>query len=156
MCPVVYTGVPDKIRGQNKLEYNPVSLTAVNLTWGQPFDNNSPIINYIVSCDICPTTSTVLDANVTNLVIDGLTPGVEYKFNVAALNILGAGLDSNTVNALSATPGIHICSSFVYILYYMQPVVSLCVVISPYNNVLFAICTYVYATNHRLLTYSIT
>ena len=132
MCLVVYTDVPDKIRGQNKLEYSPVSLTAVNLTWGQPFDNNNAIINYIVSCDICHTTSTVVDANVTNLVIDGLTPGVKYVFNVVAVNSLGPSPDSNNVNALSATSGIHIHSSIVYILYYIQPVVSLCVVISPY------------------------
>ena len=48
----------------------------------------------------------MVDGNVTELVIDGLTPGVVYKFSVVAVNKFGEGPDSNTVTAQSATPGI--------------------------------------------------
>ena len=103
---LLYTGVPDKINKLNRLKYNPVSLTAVNLTWGEPFDGNSPITNYTVSCGNCSTTTYVVDGSVTELVISGLTPGVVYAFNVAAKNKFGKGPDSNTVMAQSATPSM--------------------------------------------------
>lgn len=102
----MYTDVPDKIVKSNRLRYNPVSLTSVNLTWGEPFDGNSPITNYTVSCGNCPMTSVVVDSNVTELVVIGLTPGVEYEFKVAAVNKFGRGQDSNTIMAQSATPGM--------------------------------------------------
>ena len=94
---LLYTGVPDKINKSNKLKYNPVNLTAVNLTWGEPFDGNSPITGYVMSCGNCSTMTFVVDGNVTELVISGLTPGVVYVFNVAAKNKFGKGPDSNTV-----------------------------------------------------------
>ena len=106
LCVLLYTDVPDKIAKSNRLRYNPVSLTSVNLTWGEPFDGNSPITNYTVSCDNCPMTSIVVDSNVTELVVSRLTPGVEYEFKVAAVNKFGRGQDSNTVMAQSATPGM--------------------------------------------------
>lgn len=117
LSDLLHTGVPEKIRGQNRLAYKAINLTAVNLTWGKPFDRNSPITSYIVMCDNCPTTSSAVDANVTELVISGLTPGVEYAVNVVAVNNIGEGPDSNTVMASSATQSIakiyHITTSII-------------------------------------------
>lgn len=125
LCVFLYTDVPDKITKSNRLKYNSVSLTSVNLTWGEPFDGNSPIISYNVSCGICPNTSIMVNGNVTELVVSGLTPGVEYEFKVAAVNKFGRGQDSNTVNAQSATPGmssslygitcIHLLAMYIYV-----------------------------------------
>ena len=98
------TGVPEKIK-RGKLQYNPINLTAIRLTWAEPLDSNSPIINYTVSCDKCPTKSITVDTNVT--VITGLIPGVEYKLNVAAVNAFGRGPDSVAVTAQSATSGVN-------------------------------------------------
>ena len=106
LCAFLYTDVPDKIAKSNRLRYNPVSLTSVNLTWGEPFDGNSPIISYNVSCGICPMTSIMVNGNVTELMVGGLTPGVEYEFNVAAVNKFGRGPGSNTIMIQSATPGM--------------------------------------------------
>ena len=60
----------------------------------------------------------MVDGNVTELVISGLTPGVVYTFNVAAVNEFGTGQDSNTVMAQSASPGMlnncmHIYTTYV-------------------------------------------
>lgn len=101
---LLHTGVPDKIKGQNKLQYNAINLTAVRLTWGAPSDNNSPITGYIVLCDECP--SRMVEPSVTDVVIDGLTPGKEYTFNVVAVNDIGNGSVSNTVMAQSANSSI--------------------------------------------------
>ena len=56
-------------------------------------------------CDNCPTQLNIAYTNVT--VIAGLTPGVQYKFNIAAVNAFGKGQDSVSVNAQSATPGMN-------------------------------------------------
>jgi len=101
------TGAPDKIKGPKRLEFNAVNLTAVNLRWTQPFDNNSPITGYILSCKECRTLSNVTVGNVTNVVINGLTPGVGYQFSILAVNDIGKGPDSNPVKIQSATPGIN-------------------------------------------------
>ena len=58
-----------------------------------------------MSCDKCPTQLNIAYTNVA--VIAGLTPGVDYKFNIAAVNALGKSQDSVNVNAQSATPGMN-------------------------------------------------
>ena len=98
------TGPPERIK-RGKIKYNAINLTAINLTWAEPFDSNSPITHYIVLCDKCPTQLSDVDTNVT--VIVGLIPGVEYKLNVAAVNGFGRGQDSVNINAQSATPGMN-------------------------------------------------
>ena len=68
-----------------------------------------------MSCDKCLTRSSIADTNVT--VIAGLIPGVDYKFNVAAVNAFGKGQDSVNVNVQSATPGMNhklYCIYYVY------------------------------------------
>ena len=98
------TGPPERIK-RGKIKYNAINLTAINLTWAEPFNSNSPITHYVVSCDKCPTPLSDVYTNVT--VIVGLTPGVEYKLNVAAVNAIGSGQDSVNINAESATPGMN-------------------------------------------------
>ena len=45
----------------------------------------------------------MVEANVTDIVVRGLTPGVKYEFTIAAVNDIGTGPESNPVMALSAT-----------------------------------------------------
>ena len=105
--PICYcTDRPDRIR-KNKVQYNAINLTAINLMWEEPFDSNSPITNYTVSCDKCPIKSTTVDATVTSLVITGLIPGVQYGVSVVAVNALASGPDGGIVMVQSATPGMN-------------------------------------------------
>lgn len=119
ICILLYTGVPDKIKGSKRLEFDAINLTAVILSWSQPFDSNSPITSYIVSCNECHTPSNMTIVNVTNVVINGLTPGVEYLFSVLAVNDIGKGPDSNSVKIQSATPGIKLMMCFINIHEYL-------------------------------------
>ena len=78
-------------------------------------------------CDKCPTQLSIADTNVT--VIAGLTPGVDYNLNVAAVNAFGKGQDSITVTAQSATPGMNHKLYYMYThqgLYYEYANLSLC------------------------------
>ena len=99
------TGVPERIK-KSMLDFTAINLTAINVTWSKPMDNNSPIRNYTVKCDKCPTKSITVDASVTNIVITGLSPGIEYKLSVAAANAIGSGENSGNIVAYSATPGM--------------------------------------------------
>ena len=104
---LLHAGVPEKIKG-SKTRISVLNLTAINLTWGQPFDNNRPITSYIVSCDACRPSTLTVDGNVTSVVVSGLTPGDKYTFTVVAVNSIGNGPMSNSIEAQTATQGTKI------------------------------------------------
>ena len=69
---------------------NNVTLT---LSWGEPFNNLDPIVNYTVSCsgdDRCPLNFTT-DNTTRNYTITNLTPMTNYTFSVVATNSIGSG-----------------------------------------------------------------
>ena len=59
-----------------------------------------------MKCDNCPTKSIPVNASDTNIVITGLTPGVQYNLDIAAANVFGKGPDSMNIEAYSARPGM--------------------------------------------------
>ena len=76
-----------KINGNNK------GLTRA-LSWGEPFNNFDPIVNYTVSCsgDItCPSNFTTTDNTARSYNITNLTPMTTYTFSVVATNSIGSG-----------------------------------------------------------------
>ena len=66
------------------------------LTWSAPYNNRSPLIDYII--EYRPTGSTVwirhndLFNTQTSLTIDGLVNNTPYEFRIAAVNNIGIGL----------------------------------------------------------------
>ena len=70
-------------------------LHAVTLTlsWGEPFNNLDPIVNYTVSCsgDNCPSDFTTTDNTTRSYTITNLTPMTTYTFSVVATNSIGSG-----------------------------------------------------------------
>ena len=77
--------VDDNINGNN------VTLT---LSWGEPFNNLDPIVNYTVSCsgdDTCPPNFTTTDNTTRSHTITNLTPMTNYTFSVVATNSIGRG-----------------------------------------------------------------
>ena len=70
---------------------NNVTLT---LSWGEPFNNLNPIVNYTVSCSgdvICPLSFTTTDNTTRSYTITNLTPMTDYTFSVVATNSIGSG-----------------------------------------------------------------
>ena len=96
--------VPDvrfTIKSTNINENN-VTLT---LSWGEPFNNLDPIVNYTVSCSgdvICPLKFTTTDNTTRSYTITNLISMTNYTFSVVATNSVGSG-EAGTVRI--ATPG---------------------------------------------------
>ena len=85
--------VPDVRFGieSNNINGNNVTLT---LSWGEPFNNLDPIVNYIVSCSgdvTCPPNFTTTDNTTRSYTITNLTLMTNYTFSVEATNSIGNG-----------------------------------------------------------------
>ena len=84
--------VPDITVDNNTININGSNVT-LTLSWGEPFNNFDPIVNYTVSCSsdvTCPpnftTNNTTRSYTITNL-----TPMTNYIFSVVATNSIGSG-----------------------------------------------------------------
>ena len=93
MCAV--TGPPqvisDVISFNSSTNGNNVTVT---LSWGEPFNNHDPIVNYTVSCSgdvTCPPDFTTTDNTIRSHIITNLTPMTNYTFSVVATNSIGSG-----------------------------------------------------------------
>ncbi|XP_065904635.1 receptor-type tyrosine-protein phosphatase S-like isoform X2 [Dysidea avara] len=84
---------PDRVRD---IAISVTNLTAVNITWSKPDDNNSPITHYVVRCRKCRI-SPVEVKDDTFVVIDGLMPDYFYEFSVAAVNEISEGRKSDFI-----------------------------------------------------------
>ena len=70
-----------------------VTLTLI-ISWGEPFNNLKPIMNYTVSCSgdvTCPPNFTTADNTTRSYTITNLTPMTNYTFSVVATNSIGSG-----------------------------------------------------------------
>ena len=73
------------------IDNNIVTLT---LSWGEPFNNFDPIVNYTVSCSgdvTCPPNFTTTNNTTRSYTITNLTPMTNYTFSVVATNSFGSG-----------------------------------------------------------------
>ena len=83
--------VPRVTVDDNTININGNNVT-LTLSWGEPFNNLDPIVNYTVSCsgDItCPPATT--DNTTRSYTITNLTPMTNYTFSVVATNSIGSG-----------------------------------------------------------------
>ena len=84
--------VPDVTVDNNTIIINSNSVT-LTLSWGEPFNNLYPIVNYTVSCSsdvTCPNFTTI-DNTTRSYTITNLTPMTDYTFSVVATNSIGSG-----------------------------------------------------------------
>ena len=68
---------------------NNVTLT---LSWGEPFNNLDPIVNYTMSCSgdvMCPPNFTTTDNTTRSYTITNLTLNTWYIFKVVVANTVG-------------------------------------------------------------------
>ena len=69
-------------------------IVTLTLSWGEPFNNLDPIVNYTVSCSgdvTCPPNFTTTDNTTRSYTITNLTPMTNYTFSVVATNSIGSG-----------------------------------------------------------------
>ena len=91
------------------------NVVTLILSWGEPFNNLDPIVNYSVSCSgdvTCPPNFTTTDNTTRSYTITNLTPMTNYIFSVVATNSIGSG-EAGVV--MITTPGNHDVISLTYI-----------------------------------------
>ena len=69
-------------------------MVNITLSWGEPFNNFDPIINYTVMCsgdDQCPEDVTTTDNTTRSYIIANLTSMTTYTFSVVATNSIDSG-----------------------------------------------------------------
>uniref|UniRef100_A0A8C6U404 Sidekick cell adhesion molecule 2a n=1 Tax=Neogobius melanostomus TaxID=47308 RepID=A0A8C6U404_9GOBI len=78
---------------------------AINLTWAQAFDGNSPLIRYILEVSENNAPWTVLLASIepesTGVTVGGLIPARSYQFRLCAVNDVGRGQFSKETDRLT-------------------------------------------------------
>ena len=94
VIPIIFPSmVPDVTVDNNTININGNNVT-LTLSWGKPFNNLNPIVNYTVSCSgdvTCPPNFTTTDNTTRSHTITNLTPITHYTFSVVATNSIGSG-----------------------------------------------------------------
>ena len=97
--------VPNVTTVANSTMVNGSNVTLM-LSWGEPFNNLDPIVNYIISCSSvrCPQyfAAKTTDNATRTYIITALSPNTYYTFSVAAVNSVGKG---KTGIVMITTPG---------------------------------------------------
>ena len=81
------------------------NIVILTLSWGEPFNNLDPIVNYTVSCSgnvTCPPNFTTTYNTTRSYTITNLTTMTTYTFSVVATNSIGSG-EAGILNFI--TPG---------------------------------------------------
>ena len=93
----LHTAAPDQVTGvmviTNSITINDDTVT-LTLSWGEPFNNFDPIMDYTVSCsgDIsCPPDFTTTNSTTRSYTITNLNQMSNYTFSVVATNSVGSG-----------------------------------------------------------------
>jgi hypothetical protein len=85
------------------LQAMPEGTDQINLLWGAPTSNGSPITGYKIERSLDGINWSVVIANTvstdTTFTDTGRTPNTEYFYRVFAINAIGAAASSNTANA---------------------------------------------------------
>ena len=88
------TGVPAMIPDVTVDGGTNGNIVTLTLSWGEPFNNLDPIVNYTVSCSgdvTCPPNFTTTDNTTRSYTITYLTLMTDYTFSVVATNSIGSG-----------------------------------------------------------------
>ena len=100
--------VPNVMVDMNTININRYNVT-LTLSWGEPFNNFDPIVNYTVSCSgdvTCPPNFTTTDNTIRSYTITNLTTMTNYTFSVVATNSIGSG-EAGVHVVMITTPGNH-------------------------------------------------
>ena len=93
VCIGIPAMVPSITVDDNTININGSNVTLA-LSWGEPFNNYDPIVDYTVSCSgdvTCPPNFTTTDNTTRSYTITNLTTMTTYTFSVVATNSIGSG-----------------------------------------------------------------
>ena len=94
------------------------NIVTLTLSWGEPFDNYDPIMNYTVSCSgdvTCPPDFIITDNTTRSFTFTILMTNTNYIFSIVATNSFGDG-EAGVVNYTTPTGIIcYICNSYIRI-----------------------------------------
>ena len=95
---VIYTAAPNQVPEfmviMDSVTLSDDDIVTLTLSWGEPFNNFDPIVNYIVLCSgdvTCPLNFATTDNTTRSYTITNLTPMTNYTFSVVATNSIGSG-----------------------------------------------------------------
>ncbi len=77
------------------------TLTA---SWSKPSDGGSPITGYVLHYTPAGGATTTMYPSTTSVTLSGLTPGVAYTLEVAAVNAVGTGSYASAVQGTPTSP----------------------------------------------------
>jgi predicted phage tail protein len=104
--PMVIATVPGEPSSPSKIDQ---TLTTLKIQWIAPtIDGGSPVTDYQIKIDREDGNGFVVSGNTGSASIlqftqTGLTPGQDYHFTVAAINIVGQGVDSIATKIVAGT-----------------------------------------------------
>ena len=81
-------------------------VTRLRLSWGEPFNNLDPIVNYSVSCSGNGTCPPTFNTTANAIIFINLTPMTTYTFSVVATNSIGSG--EAGVVMITTPPGMYV------------------------------------------------
>ena len=88
------------------------NIITLTLSWGEPFNNLDPIVNYTVSCSggvTCPPNFTTTDNTTRSYTITNLTPMTNYTYSVVATNSISSG--EAGVVMITTPPGVRLTTT---------------------------------------------
>ena len=119
---VFITGVPERVPNVmfDELIIDG-SIVTLTLSWGEPFNNLNPIVNYTVSCSgdvTCPPNFNTTDNTTRSYTITDLTTMTNYIFSVVATNSIGSGISATLIFTTPAAGmyDYYILCTYVYVL----------------------------------------
>ena len=91
---------PDRPERPQNVRSISTTSRSISLAWGEPCDNNAPIVGYQVMYKQpafvdANTGMQVLNTTTEMVVIPGLHPGVSYTITIVAFNAIGGSPPSN-------------------------------------------------------------
>ena len=134
MCilSVFVTGIPPRTVPNVTVDTKTININGNNVTfmlsWGEPFNNFDPIVNYTVSCSgdaMCPPNFTTTDNTTRSYTITNLTPMTTYTFSVVATNAFGSGEADVMIITIPGEVSLHELFCYrSYILNYDMPTID--------------------------------
>ena len=87
------------------------NIVKLRLSWGEPFNNLDPIVNYTVSCSGDDACFSAFNTTDKAIVITNLTPMTNYTFSVVATNSIGSGEAGVVMITTPSGEGTYVCTS---------------------------------------------
>ena len=94
------------------------TVVTLRLSWGEPFNNFDPILNYTVSCSGDVTCPPIFNVTDNAIIFTNLITMTNYIFSVLATNSIGSG-EGGVVNFTTPPSEATLSMLFIYVCTFM-------------------------------------